>query len=275
MASSGYADNENNTPDYWDSGSQKADPEQTKVLDDSNSISINGTRVANDNVDPRFDISGSTGDTGIGIRRAGGTDFDFFVPGYAWFDAGLESVGKNGVLGASAADFGAGILGINRHVYGFGVRGLDYSDNSTDPGVGVYGETNSANGIAVKGKAANGGLAASFEDGDVTQTLPNNGVVKGWAKIAADGTIVSCYKCNTDSTKTYKVQTGGYSVSFSPLGTDISARPRTATLDTHGGGTIMGEIGLASSIADASAIYVKTADSAGVSADKSFTVVLY
>ncbi len=65
--------------------------------------------------------------------------------------------------------------------------------------------------------------------GDAIQHLTDNGLAKAWAKVAEDGSLVSCYRCASSS----KVATGTYRVSFSPLGTDIRARPRLATPDSH------------------------------------------
>jgi hypothetical protein len=271
MAGYGHADNDN-YPD-WNAENRSRQTAQVTILDETNSIDINGNKVHIDDIDPRMDISGSTGDTGIGIRRAGGTDADF--GGSGWYDGGVESVGKNGVIGASTTTFGVGVLGISVNNSGKGIGGYHTPSNGTDSGIGVYALSSSSNGVGIIGENTGGGLAGSFKGGDVVQTLPDNGIVKGWAKIASDGSIVSCYKCDTDTNATEQLAVGSYIVSFSPLGADISARPRSATLDTHISGTILGEIGLATSVASPDSIFVKTADSAGVDADKSFTVIVY
>ena len=81
-----------------------------------------------------------------------------------------------------------------------------------------------------------GGIKAVKLDGDtgnVTNSLAGNGLVKAWARINANGSIAACWRCNTDPLETGNVNTGTYEVDFTPLGTDIRARPRSAVLDSH------------------------------------------
>ena len=73
-------------------------------------------------------------------------------------------------------------------------------------------------------------------DANVTNLFSNeedqsNGLVKAWAQITADGTIVACWRCNTDTAETRRLGAGNYEVDFTPLATDISRRPRLATID--------------------------------------------
>jgi hypothetical protein len=58
----------------------------------------------------------------------------------------------------------------------------------------------------------------------------SNGLVKAWARINADGTIAACWRCNRDPDETQKLNVGSYEIDFTPLATDITGRPRTATV---------------------------------------------
>ncbi len=64
-----------------------------------------------------------------------------------------------------------------------------------------------------------------------TNALAGNGFVKGWARMKADGTLLSCYNCDSDPLKTLRTALGTYYVDFSPIASDISTRPRMAVLD--------------------------------------------
>ena len=63
------------------------------------------------------------------------------------------------------------------------------------------------------------------QSGAVTNELSGNGQVKAWARINADGTVLSCWRC--DPSATFASPPGLYTVDFSPLGLDIQSRPRT------------------------------------------------
>lgn len=69
--------------------------------------------------------------------------------------------------------------------------------------------------------------------GNVTQVVSGNGLVKAWAKINEDGTVHSCWNCNSDSMETKLLQgmSGPYEVDFA-LG-DISTRPLVVVLGRH------------------------------------------
>jgi hypothetical protein len=105
--------------------------------------------------------------------------------------------------------------------------------------------------------------------------LAGDGFVKGWARINADGTIASCYNCNPDTNETRKISTGAYEVDFTPLGDDVTGRPRSATLDNLSGSAPQGEIGVADRSGDSSSVFVATRDDGGTFTDKSFVVVIY
>lgn len=103
--------------------------------------------------------------------------------------------------------------------------------------------------------------------------VAGEGFVKAWARINADGTVASCYKCNSGAT--LQLGTGQYAVDFSPLSSDITGRPRSATLDTLSSGTTVGEIGVANLAGSPPGIFVSTWDSSGISSNRSFVLVIY
>jgi hypothetical protein len=103
--------------------------------------------------------------------------------------------------------------------------------------------------------------------------LAGEGFVKGWARINADGTVASCYKCN--AANTFGLGAGQYQVDFSPVASSIVGRPRTATLDTLGLGAVVGQIGVADRFQVPSAIFVQTTDTFGNVKNQPFTLVLY
>jgi hypothetical protein len=104
----------------------------------------------------------------------------------------------------------------------------------------------------------------------------SNGLVKAWAQINADGTIEACWRCNTDTGETQRLNTGIYEVDFTPLASDVSGRPRLATVDNHGGGaTPVIIIGLADRNGDASSIAVSTSDDDGAATNAAFVLMVY
>jgi hypothetical protein len=77
------------------------------------------------------------------------------------------------------------------------------------------------------------------DDGNVTNLFANeesasNGLIKAWAAINADGTIAACWRCNRDPGETQQLAPGSYEVDFTPLATDLTERPRTATVAGNG-----------------------------------------
>ena len=115
-------------------------------------------------------------------------------------------------------------------------------------------------------------------DGDsstVTNTLTGNGLVKAWAQIAADGSIIDCWRCNTDTAETRKVLNGIYNVDFTPLSTDISGRPYSALLNVAAALATPGQIGAENLSTDVSSVIVTTRDSGGALSDQAYTVIVY
>ena len=96
---------------------------------------------------------------------------------------------------------------------------------------------------------------------------------RAWARIKANGTVESCFMCNTDVLETQKVGLGLYTVDF--LFGTVQGLPRLATLDTLAAGTIREQIGLADEGGDVSAVFVRTTDMTGADADRSFTLFIF
>ena len=106
-------------------------------------------------------------------------------------------------------------------------------------------------------------------------TVSNGGLVKAWALIAADGTVIACDRCNPDTGETRKVGDGLYHVDFTPLSTDISGRPYSGRINVSNGQAEVGQIGAGSLGADPSTVLVRTEDASGGAADKAFTVIVH
>jgi hypothetical protein len=111
-------------------------------------------------------------------------------------------------------------------------------------------------------------------DANVTNAFLNdenrsNGLVKAWTRIAADGTILACWRCNTDPAETRRAEEGFYEVDFTPLATDISGRPLSGTiLDS------LGMLVLNNNATDPSTVFVTTFFTSGIE-DRSFVVMVY
>ena len=119
-------------------------------------------------------------------------------------------------------------------------------------------------------------LQVDGQSGNLTNAFSGNGVVKAWARINANGTVESCFRCNTSATETRSIAgAGSYEVDFTPLATDISSRPRSAVLDSHSGAVLEGGITLADRSGDASSVFVRTTDPNGTDTDIAFTLLIY
>ena len=74
------------------------------------------------------------------------------------------------------------------------------------------------------------GVRLDGDSGNVTNrfsSLPSqsNGLIKAWARIESDGTLHSCWRCNTAPGETGRAGTGLYFVDFTPLTSDLTGRP--------------------------------------------------
>jgi hypothetical protein len=138
--------------------------------------------------------------------------------------------------------------------------------SSGDGRLRLRGEDGAA---AVDLRASDGNLLNRFSNNE----NESNGLVKAWARINAfDGAIIACWRCNTDPDETRRVEEGTYLVDFTPLATDISGRPRLATIiQTQLPSTITLEVGSA----DPSSVFVTTHDANGARSDRTFFVVIF
>jgi hypothetical protein len=114
-------------------------------------------------------------------------------------------------------------------------------------------------------------------NGNVVNQFGGNGVVKAWARINADGTVASCYRCDPSAAETQLILglTGSYEVDFTPLGTDISSRPWSCSLGTGAVFGAIGQIGCVQRSGDASSIFVDIRNTTGAAANQAFTVVVF
>lgn len=124
--------------------------------------------------------------------------------------------------------------------------------------------------IVMAGNASEVSFVVNGADGNVFNRLGGNGTVKAWAEINSTGSILACWRCSAVGTG--KIETGQYSVSFSPLGSNINSRPRMATIDSHGSGAPAGF----ATVADAGdGVVVHTRNTSGTLADLPFTVFIF
>jgi hypothetical protein len=115
-------------------------------------------------------------------------------------------------------------------------------------------------------------------DGNLTNLFSNdqnesNGLVKAWARISGlDGTIVACWRCNTDPAETRRLEEGTFEVDFTPLATDIRGRPWLAiVIQTQVASTVTLEVGPV----DPSSVFVTTHDATGARDDRTFFLVIF
>ena len=116
-------------------------------------------------------------------------------------------------------------------------------------------------------------------NGNVTNLFDNaqtrsNGLVKAWAAINADGSVAGCWRCDKDATKTKRVSTGLYQVDFTPLSTDITGRPRSATISGNGA-VPQAAIRVSDIAADPSSVNVATNTPGGALTNAPFVLIIY
>jgi hypothetical protein len=121
------------------------------------------------------------------------------------------------------------------------------------------------------------------DNGSVTNLFANdpsasNGLIKAWAAINADGTIAACWRCNRDPVETQKLNFGSYEVDFTPLATDITERPRMATVSGNDGAMPQATIRVVDRTTppDDSTVHIFTENPAtGDRVDAPFVLVIY
>jgi len=127
------------------------------------------------------------------------------------------------------------------------------------------------NAAAVNLNGTSGNVTNLFSNDEIQ----SNGLVKAWAQIFADGTVFACWRCNKDPNETRRLATGTYEVDFTPLATDITGRPRSATPDSNTENQVMGgTIILADRSGDSSSVLVGTRLN-GSASDLPFVLIIY
>lgn len=166
-----------------------------------------------------------------------------------------------------------------------GAKVLDRSLAAADIGGNVLGESELAENITLGRPGDDGDLMLEDsvgrlssiildgQTGNAWQRQASEGFVKAWAMLDFDGFLIDCHLCDPNNTG-FGANVGEFVIDFSPLSSDIRDRPRSATLDSHFGGPVSGEIGI-SGHSNLSRIFVVTRNSDGTQADKSFTVLIY
>ena len=145
-------------------------------------------------------------------------------------------------------------------------------------GQAYLGNTGSSGTLYLdNGTASWNSIVLAGSTGNVTNQLGGNGLVKAWARINADGTVASCWRCNLEADETRLISgfTGSYEVDFTPVGTDIRDRPWTCSLGTGAVFGAIGQIGCVQRSGDASSIFVDTRNTLGAADNLPFTVVVY
>ena len=135
--------------------------------------------------------------------------------------------------------------------------------------------------FTVKQAAGPVGVRLNGDNSTVTNrysSAPNqsNGLVKAWARIRFDGSVESCWRCNTNNVFTKRTAVGFYFVDFTPLATDVSGRPRSVVADIHEGiGSASVWFTVAPDTFDPSRINVIAVNSNASFEDQSFTLLIY
>ena len=155
------------------------------------------------------------------------------------------------------------------------------SSSDMKPGINL-GLSGNDGDLRVKTSGGAKGVKLDGDSGNVTSIFLNSasksvGLVQAWAMIRTDGTVKSCLRCNKSTNQTRRLGLGRYEVDFTPLGTSITNRPRSATNDDHGtGAPAATTIGLADRSGDPSSVFVITVDnSTNNRRDQEFILIIY
>ena len=149
------------------------------------------------------------------------------------------------------------------------------------PNLVVGGDTGQGR-LRVRDEDGTTAVELRADDGNVTNLFANgpsasNGLIKAWAQINADGTIAACWRCNRDPAETQRLNEGSYEVDFTPLATDITGRPRMATVAGNGVPLPQATIRAVDRTTppDDSTVHIFTEDPAGDRVDAPFVLVIY
>lgn len=143
-------------------------------------------------------------------------------------------------------------------------------------GQAYLGSSGSSGSLSLdNGTASWSSIVLSGFNGTLTNQFAGDGLVKAWARINANGTVASCYRCNAAAAETQTLGTGIYEVDFTPVGTDISSRPWTCSLGNGAVFGAIGQIGCVQRSGDPSSLFVQTTGTTGTGANQAYTVVVY
>jgi hypothetical protein len=186
-------------------------------------------------------FDGALGDLTLGANGVAGDDGDLYL-------RDVDGLTNNIIMPGSTADvrFGSTVSGDDGD--------LSLSDGSAD----------------------NFAIDLEGSSGTIYNKLSGNGLVKGWARINADGTVASCWNCTTSTSETQNLGTGAYEVDFPFIGADISSRPVLCAAGHTGVfGAAAFQIYCVQRSLDPSSIYLQTRNATGTLVDSPFTVVVY
>ena len=113
-------------------------------------------------------------------------------------------------------------------------------------------------------------------NGNVTNQIAGNGLVKAWCRVGADGRFDAGFRCNASSAETRSIAgTGTYEVDFTALSTNILARPWVVSCTDDGFSIACEEATAVQRAGDASSLFVQTRNSSGVLVDSAYTIIIY
>ena len=226
------------------------------------------------------------------VRNAGGTTIGSWLNGDD-INLGASGVGGDGDLNLRNAPSGALVITLDGTfadaVFGGGNEDGDIilrDDDGTTTTIHLdgrlgfiqLGSPNEDGDLRLWDNSPDNALSINLDGatGNAQQQLAGSGFVKGWARINRNGTIASCYRCNSSTTATRRLETGRYEVDFN-FATDISSRPWVCSVG-HGGNTedmLVDEIGCLGRGGDPSSVYVAIENDAGTAVDREFTIVVF
>jgi len=207
---------------------------------------------------------GSTNQDGdITVKESTTNRTNFSVDG----DTATVTVGAQGAAGDPGQIYLRDADGVTNNIW---LRGILADINLGSTVSGEDGDISLSNGTS-------SGTALDLEgsSGSITNIITGNGIVKAWARMNADGTVASCYRCNSSPTVTGLISTGSYEVDFT-IDANIDSRPVVCS-PGHNGTTIT----LATSIScvgrggNDSAIFVVTQNGSGTAINSTFTAVVF
>ena len=173
------------------------------------------------------------------------------------------TVGAHGVAGDGGRIYLRDTNGVTNNIYMDGASGnmeLGANGGADDGDLDIWdGSTRS---IYMRGT-----------EGSLYNQITGNGLVKAWARINADGSVASCFRCVTGGTG--NLSTGNYEVDFS-IDTNIDSRPVTCSIGHNDVGFSAGDsIYCVGRALDDSSIFVSIVNSSGTSVNSEFTAVVF